>query len=139
MCMFDSASCDPPVVYKKRNVKSARNPHKCVECGRVIERGEPYRYVFMIYEGDRINERTCAHCSVAQDWLVRECDGFLHECVLEDLHEHVIGVGHVFDVERGYGSGPARLVVGMRRKWRRFSGPGLMAVPALPQITAHRS
>lgn len=136
MCMYDGGE---PAKFYNTKERVARKPHACSECGREISSGEPYRYVSAMWDGDWRPHSiyTCAHCAVSQDWLLRECDGFLHEAVLEDLREHIIGAAGVFNAERGYGSGPARLVVGMRRQWRRFDKSGLMPTPTLPEITAH--
>jgi hypothetical protein len=134
MCMAEGA--DPASVYREKIV-TARKQHRCDECGRPIECGERYQYVFAIWEGSPGAYHTCQHCLVAQDWLRAECGGWLFEGVEEDISEHVMGAGAVFDAVRGYGSGPARLVVGIRRKWRRFDGAGLMPIPSAPAISGH--
>lgn len=125
MCMFDPGD-DSPSVYRETMV-TARKQHRCGECGRDISPGERYQYVFGVWDNQSGSYRTCAHCRIAQRWLQSNCDGWLFGCVLEDIQEHALGMG-VFNHRDGYGSEPARLVVGMRRKWQRFDGIGLMGV-----------
>lgn len=122
MCMADDLSDYLPLGDL---VRRARKAHDCDECGRRIARGERYRYQTGINGSEYwcVN-KCCAHCRMAQEWLSRECHGYLFEGVLIDLEGHL---GEL--IERGYAARLCRLIVGMRQKWQRFDGQGLMPVP----------
>lgn len=128
MCNTDY---DPPELYEEVVVRSARKEHRCSECGRTIETGESYLYVFGVWQGSPNQYKVCRHCNVAKCWLVAECGGFLFEGIEEDIHGHA----------QEYGSTTSaalyRIVVGMRRKWRRRDG-GMMPLPGLPAISAEQ-
>lgn len=69
--------------------RTARKPHKCDECGSIIERGEQYEFVSAMWERDNINTvRTCLLCLEARRWLEVVCRSWLYEGVQEDLYEH---------------------------------------------------
>lgn len=128
MCMWDEydggVSCS-----SSRYVKAARKEHLCTECGRVIAIGEAYRYNFGVYEGDAYSVHTCRHCQVAEQWLVRECGGYLFESVWEDIGEHI----HEYPLlKRSLG----RMDKNRRKKWRLPDG-SLMPVPRVPKISVH--
>lgn len=120
MCMTDY---DPPTLYQS-SMRKAKKQHKCGECYRTIEPGEQYQYVLGVWNGARGDHKTCQHCVVAQILLFDKCHGFIHQGVKEDLHEHLYE-----PIEWKYTA--ARLIVGMRRKWKAFRGDGLMPVVAL--------
>lgn len=119
MCMIDD--CDRANVYVARTFR-ARKQHRCQECWRLIEPGENYERVFMAYDGTAYTSKTCQHCVGARKLLIKHCDGFLHESVLEDLQNHI-------SEALPWSMQAARFVVAMRRKWIPFSGAGMMAVP----------
>ena len=129
MCMVDDAD---RATVERESWHHARKPYRCCECRRAIAIGERYRYCFLVYEGQAESYRTCAHCAVAEDWLRVECHGWLFEAIDEDLAQHVTWWrwNAAEDVEFVKPTRPARLLVGMRRRWRSFVGPGLMPVPA---------
>jgi hypothetical protein len=114
---------DPPELYEAE-MRTARKAHRCEECWREIKPGEKYEYVRGRWEGEFGNAKTCCHCVAARVWLLKECRGFAHGGVQEDLEEHR---------HNGYRGAKAvgllRLIAGMRRDWKRFDGAGLMAVP----------
>jgi hypothetical protein len=126
MCMFDGADCSTQ--FYSANTRKARKPHKCEECRRTIEPGELYQHVSAKWEGDLDTVKTCSHCVVAQKWLQKECGGFLHHAVLDDLEEHVreYGVSH-------YGFGLARMVVLSQNGWRRRGQ--IVPIPVVPPTT----
>jgi len=126
MCMIDS--CDEQFTFLDVTDRKARKAHTCAECRRVIQPGETYKRTAAVYDGRWGTWQTCAHCRVAQAWLSRECGGFLQEGVLEDLEEHMDEFWGK-DSHRRLEVG--RLIVGMRRDWKRFDGAGLMPVPRL--------
>lgn len=121
MCMTDY---DPPTMHSAR-IRTARKAHKCGECSRQIEPGEKYQYVSGVWDGDFDTKKTCRHCLVGQELLIRECRGFIYGGIQEDLQDHV-------SEALPWSMQAARLVVGMRRRWQRFDGKGLMAEPVQP-------
>lgn len=125
MCMIDGADSDAQVQHAY-TVKKSRKPCKCTECRREIPVGDTYYRVEMVMEGGWHTFRVCTHCQVATEWLRKECGGYLLEGVLEDISEHV----------QEYRSMPlAKILVGMKRKWRALRGDGLMPLPEMPPFT----
>lgn len=124
MCMIDNSD-GPLEMCSTRQVKG-RKEHHCTECGRTLPRGESHELVTGFFDGHWVTYRTCSHCLVAAEWLRAECGGSLFRGVQEDIHEHL---------DSGYGFGLARLAVGMRRRWTRFDGNGIMAIPRLPRLS----
>ena len=125
MCMYDEDE-DSPQVHRNA-VRRAAKPHKCCECGRRIAVGEIYRYDFQVYDGFAGSWHTCAHCRVAQEWLVRECGGYLIEGTWEDIAEHV----------REYAAlrfPLGRLMVRRRANWLDREGH-LVPVPPVPKVS----
>ena len=111
-----------PEFWSEKMIVSARKEHKCEECGRNIGAGEPYWYGFGKQDGYTYDSKTCRHCRVIADWLLRNCNGFMYTAMVDDFRNHAEGTVSML-----------RLVVGARRKWRRFSDPSrLMPVPADP-------
>jgi hypothetical protein len=121
MCMIEGA--ERGEVYSER-MQRARKPYRCGECGRGIAIGETYRYAFSVYEGHADTYRTCGHCTVMQDWLSRNCNGWVFGAVCDDINEHRAEYPAL-------GRPLGRLVVGHRRGWRAMRG-GLMPIPTLP-------
>jgi len=129
MCMIDG--CDE--YYDSWSVKSvkARKPHVCKECGREIAIGETYTRESYLIRGDGWGSVPhCSHCDVACQWLRAECGGWLTHGVYEDIAEHA------YEYDRH----PARyalyrLKAGMRRKWKRFDGAGLLPIPRMPALS----
>lgn len=128
MCMVDGADTDwtPFATVERR----ARKEHRCGECGRTIEPGESYWILGGVAEGTIYRTKTCAHCKAGPcAWLVKHCRGYLLEGVLEDIEEHwdypdpALGLGGMAEV--------GRLLVSMRRRWRRHDG-AMMAIPRPP-------
>jgi len=111
-------------VYIKE-ARRARKAHRCAECGRAITPGEAYEVFRGLYDGKWEAGKTCAHCRVAQEWLSRECGGFLHHAVADDIEDHF---------NEGYGVGVGRLAVGMRRGWKLRCGT-LAPLPRMPKLS----
>lgn len=98
----------------------AKKPHKCKECRREIKPGERYLYEFFIStDGDPMTHKTCSHCNSARKLIMDKCRGFIYGEIFSDLIQH----SHT-----DWGFYALRLAVGMRRKWERFDGNGLMGV-----------
>lgn len=122
MCMVDDAEYS---AIHRSDWRRARKEHRCVDCGRTIQRGERYLSAGGLYEGAWWADKQCEHCNGAAQLLVRECGGFLFAGVQEDLAEHV-------SEPLPWRMQAARYVVGMRRQWKRFrGGDGLMRVPVV--------
>ena len=121
MCMVDYA--EPSKVFHAIE-RTARKQHRCGECGRAIETGERYEAAQMMdYGGYWFGCKTCQHCIAARQWLLNECDGWVYAGVYEDLREHWDENTLLRSLWLG------RVIVGMRRKWRKRDG-SLMPVPA---------
>lgn len=115
MCMSDDGdNCD----FYTENIRKSRKNYICCECFRPICKGERYQNVFGVWEGQAHTYRTCEHCVVAQEWLREHCGGFLFTRVEDDLIDHLYGESMK----------PYRLVVGMRRQWRKFKSKEFMKV-----------
>lgn len=121
MCMADY--CDEWAKVSEVNVRTARKRHLCLECGRDIQPGEQYENARLLFDDLGWSTlKTCAHCMAARTFLSKVCGNWVYECVHEDLREH-------FDEHEGYNQlFLGRAVVGMRRRWQRFDGEGLMPV-----------
>lgn len=126
MCMYDDG--DAPSFYSKVQ-RTARKAHKCDECGREIARGEAYAHVSAKWDGYLGTVKTCSHCAVLQDWLEKECGGYVHHAIVDDVREHLDEAG-----VPAYGYGLARLVVLARKGWRRKGQ--LTPIPPVPR-TSH--
>lgn len=125
MCMIDNADGYVDTINSPK-LRRARKPHKCMECHRVIQAKEQYEHMVYKWDGEIVNRKLCLHCRVAENWLEKECHGFLYGRVQEDIVEHA---------ESGnYGMPLARLAVGMRRQWEKINGE-LMSVQPLPPTT----
>lgn len=122
MCRFDA--WDSPEVYRCLTVR-ARKRHCCDECHRDIEPGESYRYGFGIWEGDSFSQHVCEHCMIPLQWLIVHCGGYVGGEVRGEICEHADAYP---EVRRALD----RIAVGMKRRWMRFDGNGLMPIPSLP-------
>jgi hypothetical protein len=116
---------EPCTIFNRTSPK-ARKPHRCNECGRDIQASERYERIESLFEGVWSTVKVCAHCGVGMDWLSAECGGYPIGMVSDDINEHARDYRRI-DLWR--------LVVGRERKWARFDGAGLMAVPKMPELT----
>jgi len=112
VCMIDYS--DENLTLLADKTPAATKSYRCDECGRLIAKGERYRYEagmvgrrFEVY-------RTCVHCTEARKWLASQCGGWVYGGVYDDL------LTHWHDGHREGGLG--RLIVGMRRQWASFGG-----------------
>lgn len=118
MCMIG----DDFVEMLRSEDRRARKEHRCEECRRTIEPGETYRFEAWVFDGTLDQQKTCAHCvAYARPWLLDNCDGWIYQAMYEDIFEHF-----PHGTEEPLKCG--RIIVGMRRKWRRRDGE-LMALP----------
>lgn len=127
MCMAGDFNECPAAFYASK-IRNARKAHKCIECGRQIAIGECYQHVSAKWEDSVSTLKTCLHCVVMQRWLQKECGGFMHYVVTEDVREHVEEYG-----VHKYGFGLARLAVLASNGWRRRGH--LVPLPAIPRTT----
>lgn len=79
MCCCDH---DPPTFYDAKTV-TGRKPHKCVECLRVIEKGERQEYVTGLWEGHFSAFRTCQQCIDLRESMNLDC--FVHGHLMDDI------------------------------------------------------
>lgn len=125
MCRVED--CDPWAVYRE-TTRTARKPHLCFECGRIIAKGERYRYATGKHpdnpRGGWDEFKLCVHCNAAAQWLIVMCNGYLFGGIGEELREH-------WDEEwRLRSVGLARLIIGIDNRWRRSKyATGLIEVP----------
>lgn len=104
-----------PAEFLREELRRNRKPGRlCGECGREIGTGEVYEVVSGKWDGRLGREVTCAHCLKAREWLSDICGGWVYGLVFEDLAEHRGETAATFAW--------ARLVVGMRRRWKRRDG-----------------
>lgn len=121
MCRVDY--CDEHCTVLADAWRRARKPHKCTECGRVIDPGERYHFEAVLFDGAVGPHKTCEHCSVARNWLGWECGGFVYGEVAEEIREHAeeYWPNHATKLL-------LRLDAGLKARWRRTDG-SLWRVP----------
>ena len=68
MCDCDNS----PRAYWERP-RTARKPHRCCECWRVIEPGETYRYISGIWDHGPDHFKQCHECADFCGWRGRCC------------------------------------------------------------------
>ncbi|MBM7424940.1 hypothetical protein HNR64_003277 [Spongiibacter marinus] len=123
--MIDDADGECVVLHS--DIRTARKAHKCNECHRNIEGGEPYLNECTVFEGSKETHKTCQHCQVIRKWLTHECGGFVYGQIYSDIEEHAW---------EGYGMAVGRMVIGMRKKWRTKAGT-LLPLPQIPSVSGH--
>ena len=128
MCRADGADSWPE--FSTYEMRKAIKKHKCEECGRDINPGESYAYEALKFEGEFYQHKTCQHCLVPIDWLKINCGGYIFGEVCDEIKEHAEEYSKL-------ALPLMRLVVGMKRRWRKFNGEGLMTIPQqAPGITS---
>ena len=75
-----------PEAFRSINRKACKE-HKCCECGRVILKGETYRYESGIWEGEASSYKTCKDCLSIRNAFF--CNGYNYGFMLEDLREYL--------------------------------------------------
>ncbi len=118
MCSTEFEHC----TWLGTTTQKTKKARACDECGRKISIGEVYVRAAYIYDRDFTVGICCEHCVSAMSWVLAHCGYEMSGGLYDELKEHV--------EERYTADGLLRLVVGMRRKWARFDGAGLMSVPA---------
>jgi len=125
MCMIDDAE-DFAVIWEETERK-ARKTHKCTECRREINKGERYLTIASLCDSKWWNYRHCQHCQASTAWLNKECGGYLPEFVFQEIEDHWRENPNHRSI------GLARILIGMRRRWKGFKSP-LMKVPQIKTI-----
>jgi hypothetical protein len=110
--------------YRPPEQRRSKKARKCDECRRDIAIGERYWSAAGLFEGHWDASVVCNHCHVACEWLKVNCGGWLFNGVFEDIEQH-------WDEYRRMDI--ARLVVGMKHKWRGPRGERGMPLPRLPR------
>lgn len=91
--MSSDCYCDyePATIYQARSVKAARKQHKCEECGRTIEIGQPYEYVFGIWDGCEGEFKTCRFCCDLRQWVQNNipCFCWAHGNMIQDAKDAI--------------------------------------------------
>lgn len=67
--MYCECDYDSPSVYNPQKVKAARKVHRCSECDRGIQLGEPYESTWGIWDGQAETYRTCQHCLNLREYV----------------------------------------------------------------------
>jgi hypothetical protein len=62
-CDFD------PAEFYHLEMRKARKPHQCHECGRTIEIGETYEHVRGKWDGSVDTYRSCPRCLALREWV----------------------------------------------------------------------
>ena len=106
MCTTDYDEAD----FYHDETRKSRKEHICSECNGTIKKGDIYRYVFGVWEGQASTFRTCHNCMVPQEWLREECNGFMHGGLEEEIHEHAEQYRKMFLY---------RWLIGIRRQWKK--------------------
>lgn len=109
---------DPPRLYKA-SIVTARKPHRCNECGKMLGAGERYERVNGIWErGDTVTSLvTCPRCLAVREYVEAHapCFCWAHSSMLEDAEETIWRYGHISH---------AFFIGGMKRVFRarRYTG-----------------
>jgi hypothetical protein len=92
-CYCDS---DYQATIYRKSEHTARQPHKCYECGRTINPGERYESVFAVWDGRGETCKTCPHCLAIREWVVAHvpCSCWMHGNMLEDIGNDVEHYAH---------------------------------------------
>lgn len=90
--MYDECYCDydPPAFYKEE-IRRARKPHKCDECGGTISVGEQYEHVWGKWEGYVAHIDTCERCRDIYQWTRNNvpCVCKVHGNLIEECEDAI--------------------------------------------------
>jgi len=102
----------------KEKTVTAKKPHRCYECGRVIKPGERYQSLFGVGGGTAYNMPTCLQCQALRDYVESNvpCACLGNGTLLDDAHETVRNIADSADiVGSGFVFGYLRRRVAIRR------------------------
>ncbi len=101
--------------------RKARKPHKCGECGRLIQPGETYEHVWGVWDGRPDTFKTCSGCVGLRDYVTTHvpCFCWQYEHMLEDATETLREYAHEVP---GLWFGGARLLVKINNSMRGTGG-----------------
>lgn len=87
---------DPPAWITTREIKAARKPHRCDECGAHIAPGDPYEYVCGKWNGYVDRFHTCRLCRELRQWAMISvpCFCWAYGNLHDDVREMVREVAH---------------------------------------------
>lgn len=128
MCRIDGDYERPQAYVTGR--RKARLAHVCVECARVIARGETYWVTSGVWDGQPARYKHCEHCEVLCKWLTAQCGALVHGQVVGECEAHLrdYGMDHF--------EGLAECVEAAQRQWTRIDDAThnrvLMGVPEMP-------
>lgn len=86
---MDGDFCSGRDFYSEKMV-TARKPHRCCECGDVIERGQRYERATGKSDDTMWSESTCAPCAEIRDAFV--CGSWLYGRLWESIEESMFFV-----------------------------------------------
>jgi hypothetical protein len=100
----------------------ARKPHKCYECGAVINSGDAYQYTAGKWDGYFDQFRWCVRCVAARDTFVKhsECACWAYGGLWDILRDEWEAEGKIW---------LGRIIAAAKKKWigipmaRVFVGP----------------
>jgi len=84
--------CDyDPAEFYHKELRKARKPHRCDECGRAIMSGERYEHVRAKWDGYVSTLRTCPRCLTLRAWVLAHvpCFCWSHQNMREDARETI--------------------------------------------------
>lgn len=88
VCLY--AECDDGISeFFECEIRTARKPHQCAECGHTIQPKCKYEYARGKFDGDFWDCKTCLICAEIADAFY--CDGRLYGGGLWDNMEYVMG------------------------------------------------
>lgn len=85
-CVYVDSYDSQPEFYNEK-MPIARKQHICGECGRKIERGEPYENFSGKWEDTFSTYKTCNNCLSIRDEFF--CEGWSFGFLYENLWEHI--------------------------------------------------
>lgn len=88
-CVYTEHEGESASVHREE-IRRARTPHACVECGRQIAPGERYEHSTGCWDGRWTSCSTCTDCMSVRSALF--CGAWVYGCVWDDLYEHMVDV-----------------------------------------------
>src|ERR1700679_2736602 len=73
VCLYSDCELSGSGDFCDISYRKARKPHKCCECGKVINPGEKYEHYWGKFDGDTAAIDTCIICAEIADAFY--CDG----------------------------------------------------------------